>query len=69
MGDIHLTERQKQVADLVGEGLTNMEIGARLGISASTAKAHTDVLRRKLGVTRRRFIPQAAREWQDAVQA
>ena len=38
------------------------EVGERLGISPRTAKAHTDVLRQKLGVTRRRQIPMAYRK-------
>ena len=38
-----------------------MEVGRRLGISPRTAKAHADVLRRKLGVARRRQIPMAYR--------
>jgi RNA polymerase sigma factor (sigma-70 family) len=57
-----LTERQREVAGLVERGLTNEEIGAQLGISARTVKAHTDVIRRKLGVRRRRQIPPALRE-------
>ena len=38
-----------------------LEVGERLGISSRTAKAHSDVLRQKLGVTRRRQIPVAYR--------
>jgi DNA-binding NarL/FixJ family response regulator len=60
--DEQLTERQRQVAGLVEQGLTNEEIGAELGISARTVKAHTDVIRQKLGVRRRRQIPPALRE-------
>ena len=56
-----LTERQRQVVELIAAGLSNEEIGARLGISARTAKAHCDVLRQKLGVSRRRHIPAAYR--------
>ena len=40
---------------------SNEEVGERLGISPRTAKAHSDVLRQKLGVTRRRQIPVAYR--------
>jgi ATP/maltotriose-dependent transcriptional regulator MalT len=56
-----LTERQRQVVELIAAGCSNEEVGARLGISARTAKAHTDVLRQKLGVPRRRQIPVAYR--------
>jgi DNA-binding CsgD family transcriptional regulator len=42
----------------VARGLTNDEIGAELGISPRTVKAHCDTLRIKLGVpTRRRISP------------
>ncbi|TML64653.1 MAG: helix-turn-helix transcriptional regulator [Actinobacteria bacterium] len=58
LGPPVLTERQRQVARGVARGLTNDEIGAELGISPRTVKAHTDNLRRKLGVpTRRRIAP------------
>ena len=56
-----ITERQRQVVELIAAGCSNEEVGQRLGISARTAKAHTDVLRRKLGVERRRQIPAAYR--------
>jgi LuxR family maltose regulon positive regulatory protein len=58
---IALTERQRQVVALIAAGCSNEEVGARLGISARTAKAHCDVLRQKLGVPRRRQIPAAYR--------
>ena len=54
-----LTERQRQVVELIALGCSNEEVGARLGISARTAKAHSDVIRQKLGVSRRRQIPAA----------
>ena len=56
-----LTERQRQVVGLIALGCSNEEVAERLGISARTAKAHTDVLRHKLGVERRREIPAAYR--------
>ena len=56
-----LTERQREVVALIAAGCSNDEVGARLGISPRTAKAHCDVLRQKLGVTRRRQIPMAYR--------
>jgi len=55
------TERQRQVVELIAAGCSNEEIGHRLGLSARTAKAHCDALRRKLGVPRRRYIPAAYR--------
>jgi DNA-binding CsgD family transcriptional regulator len=56
-----LTERQRQVIELIARGCSNDEVGLRLGISPRTAKAHCDVLRQKLGVPRRRQIPAAFR--------
>jgi ATP/maltotriose-dependent transcriptional regulator MalT len=56
-----ITERQREVVALIAAGCSNDEVGARLGISPRTAKAHSDVLRQKLGVKRRRQIPIAYR--------
>lgn len=56
-----ITDRQRQVVELIAAGCSNQEVGARLGISPRTAKAHCDVLRQKLGVPRRRQIPVAYR--------
>jgi len=56
-----ITERQREVVELIAAGLSNDEVGERLGISPRTAKAHCDVLRQKLGVPRRRQIPIAYR--------
>ena len=57
-----ITERQRQVVALIAAGCSNEEVGQRLGISARTAKAHADVLRHKLGCSRRRQIPIAYRQ-------
>ena len=35
-----ITDRQRQVIQLIAEGLSNEELGETLGISARTAKAH-----------------------------
>ena len=56
------TPRQRQVIQLIAEGCSNVEIAERLGISPRTAKAHSDALRTKLAVTRRRQIPAAFRQ-------
>jgi ATP/maltotriose-dependent transcriptional regulator MalT len=58
---LKITERQREVVELIAAGLSNDEVGERLGISSRTAKAHCDVLRQKLGVSRRRQIPVAYR--------
>jgi DNA-binding CsgD family transcriptional regulator len=56
-----LTPRQREVVALIAAGCSNDEVGERLGISSRTAKAHSDTLRAKLGVSRRRQIPVAFR--------
>ena len=58
---LDVTERQRQVVELIAAGCSNEEIGERLGISPRTVKAHCDALRQKLGVARRRYIPVAYR--------
>ncbi len=60
-GQNGLTERQLQIVELIAQGCSNEEVGTRLGISPRTAKAHSDALRQKLGVPRRRQIPAAFR--------
>jgi DNA-binding NarL/FixJ family response regulator len=43
-----LTEREREVLGLVGRGLTNAEIGARLFLSPLTAKTHVSRIMSKL---------------------
>jgi ATP/maltotriose-dependent transcriptional regulator MalT len=57
-----ITERQRQVVALIAAGYSNDEVAERLEISPRTAKAHSDALRQKLGVPRRRQIPAAYRQ-------
>lgn len=55
------TQRQVQVVSLIAQGCSNVEIADSLGVSPRTAKAHCDVLRTKLRVSKRRQIPLAFR--------
>jgi DNA-binding NarL/FixJ family response regulator len=48
-----LTERELDVLRLLGAGLTNREIGARLRISTGTAGVHVSNILRKLGASSR----------------
>jgi DNA-binding NarL/FixJ family response regulator len=50
---VGLTDRERQVAELVAEGHGNAEIAEALHISAGTAKNHVAALQRKLGVRNR----------------
>jgi len=56
-----LTPRERQVLELLGEGLTIRQIASRLGISPRTVETHVAKLYRKLGVrTRVQAISRAA---------
>ncbi|MEU3556560.1 response regulator [Streptomyces fragilis] len=48
-----LTEREREILDLIGEGLTNRQIGERLFLAEKTVKNHISRLLAKLGVERR----------------
>jgi two-component system response regulator DevR len=48
-----LTERERQILALIGEGLTNRQIGQRLYLAEKTVKNHISRLLAKLGVERR----------------
>lgn len=49
----HLTVREMEILALLADGLSNKEIGVRLGIGLQTAKNHIAVLLHKLGLTDR----------------
>nr|WTC07215.1 response regulator transcription factor [Streptomyces anthocyanicus] len=48
-----LTERERDILALIGEGLTNRQIGQRLYLAEKTVKNHISRLLAKLGVERR----------------
>lgn len=54
-----LTPREREVANLIGEGLTNRQIAERLVISKRTADTHVEHILTKLGVTSRTQIAAA----------
>jgi DNA-binding NarL/FixJ family response regulator len=49
----HLTPRELEIVGLIGEGLTNRQIGKQLFLSEKTVKNHISRLLAKLGVERR----------------
>ncbi|HVS32207.1 MAG TPA: AAA family ATPase, partial [Thermoanaerobaculia bacterium] len=55
-----LTARQMEVLDLVSVGLTNAQIGERLGISAKTVDHHVSAVLASLGATSRTEAAAAA---------
>ncbi len=52
-GPAELTSREREVAALLAEGLTNGELGARLFISPKTVSVHVSNILAKLGMTSR----------------
>ncbi len=48
-----LTERERKVLELIGEGLSNREIGARLFLAEKTVKNYVTSVLAKLGMERR----------------
>ncbi|MEU9364808.1 response regulator transcription factor [Streptomyces avermitilis] len=49
----HLTEQERRILDLIGEGLTNRVIGERLHLAEKTIKNYVSSLLSKLGMQRR----------------
>jgi DNA-binding CsgD family transcriptional regulator len=57
-----LTPREREVATLIADGLTNAELAKRLYISPRTAAVHVSNILRKLGVTSRTDVAAALRD-------
>jgi DNA-binding NarL/FixJ family response regulator len=55
-----LSEREREVLELIGAGSTNREIAQRLYLSPHTVKEHTSALYRKLGARNRAEAVQLA---------
>jgi len=58
---IQLTHREKEVVDLISEGLSNKEIAARLHIATHTVKSHVHNILEKLTLSSRLQIAAFAR--------
>ncbi|NUT33501.1 MAG: helix-turn-helix transcriptional regulator, partial [Hamadaea sp.] len=61
-----ISTREAEVLTLLGEHLSNAEIGAKLFISVRTVETHVSSLLRKLGAPDRRALAQLAAEWSRA---
>lgn len=59
-----LTRREREIAGLLAEGLTNKEIAARLVIAQRTAETHVDHILSKLGMTSRTQVASWVTEQQ-----
>ena len=57
-----LTARERQVLELIAQGLTNRQIGEQLFISAKTASVHVSAILRKLGASSRTEAAFLARQ-------
>ncbi|KQW10725.1 response regulator transcription factor [Streptomyces sp. Root369] len=60
-----LTDREREILALIGEGLTNRQIGQRLFLAEKTVKNHISRLLAKLGVERRIQAAVIATQAQD----
>ncbi|MEV0244771.1 response regulator transcription factor [Streptomyces sp. NPDC050674] len=63
-----LTEREREILALIGEGLTNRQIGQRLYLAEKTVKNHISRLLAKLGVERRVQAAVIATQAQDRLK-
>ncbi|WP_129843590.1 response regulator transcription factor [Streptomyces sp. RFCAC02] len=63
-----LTEREREILLLIGEGLTNRQIGQRLYLAEKTVKNHISRLLAKLGVQRRIQAAVIATEARDRLR-
>ena len=61
-----LTEQERSVLRLIGEGLTNRQIGERMGLAEKTVKNYTSHLLAKLGLERRTQAAILATELRDS---
>ena len=60
-----LTRREHEIAVLIGEGLSNREIAARLVISQRTAETHVEHILSKLGFSSRAQVARWVAEHPD----
>ena len=61
--DVRMTRREREVIDLIGQGLSNKEIAQRLNIAAHTVKSHVRNVMEKLALhTRLQIAAYSRRE-------
>ena len=63
LDDVRMTRREREVIDLIGEGLSNKEIAQRLNIATHTVKSHVRNVMEKLALhTRLQIAAYSHRE-------
>lgn len=65
---VRMTKRERQVTQLVAEGLTNKEIGQKLHLSPFTVKSHVHNILEKLAMHKRIEIANYAHTSQDFIE-
>ncbi len=63
-----LTEQERTVLELIGEGLTNRQIAGRMFVAEKTAKNYVSRLLSKLGMQRRTQVAVLATQLRDGVE-
>src|SRR5690242_9346623 len=61
LDDVRMTRREREVIELIGEGLSNKEIAQRLNIAAHTVKSHVRNVMEKLALHTRLQIAAYSR--------
>ena len=64
--DVRMTRREREVIELIGEGLSNKEIAQRLNIAAHTVKSHVRNVMEKLTLHTRLQIAAYSRRQENA---
>jgi DNA-binding NarL/FixJ family response regulator len=59
----HLSNRELEVFDLIGQGLTTSKIAARLNLSVKTVETHREKIKRKLKLTTAGELVRRAVHW------
>ncbi len=58
-----LSDRELQVFQMIGEGMTHQHIADKLMLSVKTIESHVEHIKRKLGLSSGRELLQRAIEW------